>query len=162
MGPSRTDYSRKIDYTAIKDGKRQLKAAVLRLVTGIRGKRKNPIHLLDILSWFGTMNIDLVTEALLELKKEDAIISVPGGYRIKTFGDVMNKYSGVAELAPISAVIADFAKKRQGAPRKVKLQPKSETQVLVTKFLNGKHMKAVDERSSPDDFSTLADFYARK
>lgn len=111
MGPSRTDYSRKIDYTAIKDGEKALKDAVLRLVTGIRGKRKNPIHLLDILSWFRGAPVEMVTKAIQELRQEDAIINVPGGFRIKIFGDVHNKYNGIAELGPISEAIRKFKRK---------------------------------------------------
>lgn len=89
MGPSRTDYSRKIDYSAIQNGEASLKDAVLRLVKGIRGPRKNPIHLLDILAWFRGAPIEMTTKALQELRHEGAVINVQGGFRIKTFGDVV-------------------------------------------------------------------------
>jgi hypothetical protein len=93
MGPSRTDFTRKIDYSAIPDGQVALDNAVLRLIKGIRGTRKHPIHLLDILSWFRGAPQPMVLESIHRHLDDNLIVAVPGtgGYRIKTFGDVVKE-----------------------------------------------------------------------
>lgn len=115
MGPSRTDYTRKIDYTAIKDGQIALDNAVLRLVKGVRGPRFNPIALQDILDWFRGAPQEMVFKSLHQHEDDNLIVKVSGGYRIKTFGDMNNKYSGIAELGPISDEIGKLAAKKRGS-----------------------------------------------
>lgn len=91
MGPSRTDYSRKIDYTAIKDGQVSLDDTVLRLIKGIRGPRFNPIHLQDIFDWFRGAPQEMVLKSIHKHEDDNLIIKVSGGYRVKTFGDTSPK-----------------------------------------------------------------------
>jgi hypothetical protein len=91
MNASRTDFTRQIDYKAIKDGQLQLNNAVLRLIKGIRGPRYNPIHLQDILDWFRGATVEMVCTAIHQHEDDNLIVKVSGGYRMKTFGDMMGK-----------------------------------------------------------------------
>jgi len=75
MNTSRTDYSRMIDWSAVKspDNKAAMRRQILRFVGGIRGERKNEVTKKQILAWFRATPPDFVDEAIWDALREDEI-----------------------------------------------------------------------------------------
>jgi hypothetical protein len=66
MSPSRTDYSRRIDWSGVKgDAPTQMRIQVVRFVRGIRGPRQTDVTQSDILRWFSGTPAEFVREGIV-------------------------------------------------------------------------------------------------
>lgn len=74
MTASRSDYSRRLDWSAVKgDALAQLTAQVTRFVAGIRGPRRGGVSRKQILTWFSGTPEEFVEKAILEAVTESKI-----------------------------------------------------------------------------------------
>ncbi len=64
MATSRTDYSRKIDWSAVKDARVSMRRQVVRFIHGIKKPRETPVTTKQILAWFHGTPWEFVNQVL--------------------------------------------------------------------------------------------------